>query len=327
MNRRQTNKTIAGLVGGLLVAPSIEIATLWADDLLSLYSKGITACHDLYKSGNTHHAEAILPLYAHQTALLAQRSSPPLQQSAARLTAQAKCLACELATDREDFGTAQREGEQAFSYAQLAGDVNLQVVACIRLANINFHRKLSTAALKDYAQAASLLNGRVTPLLKGRVYAGLAEVYAMRGQRFLQDAMNALGLAYEYYPAKPEEDPAYPLIRSSRYSLYVFGDAQSRLFLGQPKEAEQALIAMQKETNDPEVEPITRLDLLYYRAEIHIQKKELPTSTTTLIEGAMLAKSLGSRLYFNKLAVSYHTLQNQWPHENLAELEEVFQSW
>jgi len=35
----------------------------------------------------------------------------------------------------------------------------------------------------------------VTPLLKGRVYAGLAEVYAIRRQ--YQEAMRAMGYAYE----------------------------------------------------------------------------------------------------------------------------------
>ncbi|MGB0090683.1 MAG: hypothetical protein WBP80_14550, partial [Planifilum fulgidum] len=110
--------------------------------------------------------------------------------------------------------------------------------------------------------------------------------------------------------------------------LYVFGDAQSRLFLGQPKEAEKALIAMQQETNDPEVEPITRLDMLYYQAEIQIQQKDLDQSASILIEGAKLAKELGSRLYFNKLIGSYNKLSIQWPKEKrVAELEEWFQPW
>jgi tetratricopeptide (TPR) repeat protein len=221
---------------------------------------------------------------------------------------------------------AQQAGQQAFSYAQLAGDANLQVAALIGLANLGFHRKLSTAALRAYKHAVSLLNEYVTPLLKGRTYAGIAEVYAMRGQ--LQEAMRAMGLAYEHYPLKPEDDPAYPYLRASRYSLYVFGDAQSRLFLGQPKEADKALIAMQKETNDPQIEPITKLDMLYYQADVQIQQGEIEPSSTILTEAATLAKDLGSRLYFNKLAISYHQLQAQWPREPLiGALEEVFQPW
>ena len=125
-----------------------------------------------------------------------------------------------------------------------------------------------------------------------------------------------------------ENDPAYPYLRASRYSLYVFGDAQSRLLLHQPKEAENALTAMQKETNDPEIEPITKVDLLYYQTEAHIQQGELEPASTNLAEAAQLAKSLGSQLYFNKLAASYHQLEERWPKESIVvALEEVFQPW
>ena len=108
----------------------------------------------------------------------------------------------------------------------------------------------------------------------------------------------------------------------------MFGDVQSRLFLGQPKEADKALIAMQQETNDPQFEPITRLDMLYYQADVHIQQGELEPGSAILSEAALLAKDLGSRLYFNKLALSYHQLQMQWPKEPaISTLEDVFQMW
>jgi len=180
-------------------------------------------------------------------------------------------------------------------------------------------------ALRAYQRAISLMDN-ANPLLKGRTYAGIAEVYAMRGQ--FQESMEALGLAHELFPLKPEEDPAYPYLRSSRYALYVFGDAQSHLFLGKPKEAEKALNAMRKETKAPEKEPITKLDLLYHQAEIQIQKKDPEQCASILIEGAKLAKELGSRLYFNKLTESYTKLSAQWPKEKrVAELEEWFQPW
>lgn len=340
VNRRQANKTIAGLAGGLFITSSTGLINLppstdfWVDDLLTIYARGIAACQDLYYNGSPYQVEAILPLYSRQTASLAQQTSP-LQQSASKLASQAYQLACELATDREDFGTARQTGQQAFAYAQLASDANLQVTALISLANLEFHlssanpgliHKYSKDALQVYTHAVSLLDEHVTPLLKGRTYAGLAEVYAMRGQ--LQEATQAMGLAYEHYPLKPEDDPAYPYLRASRYALYVFGDAQSRLFLKQPKEADKALIAMQSETNDPEIEPVTRLDMLYYQADIQIQQGELEAGSKILTEAAALAKELGSRLYFNKLATSYHQLQTHWPKEPLvAALEEVFQTW
>jgi transcriptional regulator with XRE-family HTH domain len=339
VKRRDANKAIAGLVSGLFISSTgitnvPPLAELWADDLLTIYARGIAACQDLYYNGNPHQVEAILPLYTHQTALLAGQPGT-LQQSAAKLASQAYQMACELATDREDFGTARQAGQQAFTYAQLAKDANLQVNALISLANLGWHlssaqpcyiRRHSRDALQAYQQAVSLLDNNVTPLLKGRTYAGIAEVYAMRGE--FQEAMRAMGLAYEHFPMKPEDDPAYPYLRASRYSLYVFGDAQSRLLLHQPKEAEKALIAMQKETHDPEIEPITKVDLLYYQAEAQIQQGEMEPSVTILTEAATLAKGLGSRLYFNKLAASYHHLEEQRPKERVVTaLEEVFQPW
>ncbi len=311
-----------------------SLARLWADDLLADYVRGVAACQDLYYSGNPYQVAAILPLYCKQTALLAQQGSP-LQQSAARLASQTQQLACELATDREDFGMARQVGKQAFSYAQFADDTNLQVAALIGLANLDFHlssvnpvfiHKHSKDALQSYKHAVSLLKKNVTSLLKGRTYAGIAEVHAMRGE--FQEAMRAMGLAYEHFPMKPEDDPAYPYLRASRYSLYVFGDAQTRIFLNQPKEADKALVAMQKETNDPQIEPITKLDMLYYQAMVQIQQGELETSSMILTEAAALAKSLGSRLYFNKLATGYYQLEERWSREPLiVALEEAFQPW
>jgi DNA-binding XRE family transcriptional regulator len=314
-----------------------NLAGLWADDLLSVYAQGIVACQDLYFSGSPHQVESLLPLYCRQTALLAQRPSP-LQTSAARIASQAQHLACELLTDREDFCMAEQAGQQALCYGELAGDRNLQVASLIGLANIGFHRadihreniglhrKFSNAALQTYKRAVSLLNEHITPLLKGRTYAGITEVHAMRGD--LEEAMRTMGLAYKYYPAKVENDPAYQYLRASRYSLYVFGDAQSRLFLGQPKEAEKALIDMEGETNDPQIEPVTKLDLLYYQAEIAIQRGEMVSSSDILTEAAILAKKLGSRLYFNKLVGTYGIMQALWAQESpVTALEEVFQPW
>jgi hypothetical protein len=68
--------------------------------------------------------------------------------------------------------------------------------------------------------------------------------------------------------------------------------------------------------------------MLYYQAEIQIQQGELETSSAILTEAAILAKILGSHLYFNKLVVSYHQLEEKWSREPLTlALEKMFQPW
>lgn len=311
-----------------------QLAHLQADEQLAIFARGISACRDLYYGGFPHQMEAILPLYVRQTALLAGQSGP-LQKTALQLASQAFQLSCEISTDREDFGMARRFGQQSLEYAQGAEDPGLQVAALISIANLGWHlsstqpafvRSHSNAALQSYKQAISLFDQSVSPLLKGRTYAGLAEVHALRLEK--QESLTTLGQAYEIYPREPEADPAYDYMRSSRYALYVFGDCQSRLLMGQPDEAEQALIVMENETNDTEKEPVTNLDSLYYRGEIQFQRNELEEGTIILREAGELAKSLGSRLYFNKLASRFISATEQWPHEpRVHALEEVFRPW
>lgn len=298
---------------------------LWADDLLAVYNQGVLALHDLYFKGSPYHVESILPLYSAQTAALVQPG--PLSKPAARVASLAQQLACELATDREDFGAAQQAVQQALRFAQIAEDRSLQVASLIGLANLGFHRKQSTIARCAYERAISLFDESVTPLLQGRTYAGAAEVYAMRGE--MQEALRAMGLAYEVYPLCPEDDPAYPYMHASRYALYVFGDTQPRLFLNQPKEAEHALISLEKEQNtDALNEPVTMLDLLYYKAESQYQQGELEASSEALESAGLLAKQLGSRLYFGKLVETYETMRAKWPHEHrIATLADTFASW
>jgi hypothetical protein len=85
---------------------------------------------------------------------------------------------------------------------------------------------------------------------------------------------------------------------------------------------------MEGETNDPQIEPMTKLDLLYYQAQIAIQRDNMVLSCDIPTKAAILAKKLGSRLYFNKLVGTYGTMQALWAQESsVMALEEVFQPW
>ncbi len=301
----------------------------WTEDLLRVYREGIIALYDLYLGGKPAHVEALLPLYAQQTASLVTPGSV-LTQPAARVASLTQQLICELGMDRQDYGTALRAGQQALRYAEIADDRDLQVASLIKLGSLGYHRRDGMLARRSYEHAIALGNqdpARVTPLLRARCYSGVAQVYAMCDMP--QEAYRAMGKAYESYPMQPEQDPAYPYLRASRFSLYVYGDCQARLFLGQPNEAAAALEALKREGNrDAAEEPITYLDLLSNYAEIQRQLDDLDAVTATLTEAAQLSRQLGSRLYFTKLAGTFHELRKKWSHESLVtSLDEVFQPW
>lgn len=317
------------LVGGGATAAALSSSTAGkvSPDLLLMYEQGVISCQNLYHQGKRIEVTNILPLYRFQTGLLAEHSSSPLQKQAARLASQAQLLEYELAAEREDFHVAKQALDQALSYAESAEDVNLQIATLISRANLGFHRKNSTAALQAYEQAISLFGkGEVTPLSMGRTLAGISEIYAMRQEK--EKSMRAMGMAYDIFPEKPEQDAAFPYLRADRYSLYVFGDVQARLFLGQPNEAETALSHLLEEMTPEQMDPATMLDLQLYQAEITIQQGNLEAANITLQEGAQQAKNLNSRLYFNKLADNYITLQRRYPDEpQVKALAETFAPW
>jgi len=162
--------------------------------------------------------------------------------------------------------------------------------------------------------------------LQGRVYAGLAEVQAMRNQQ--QDALFSMGLAHEHYPQHPEQDPAYHYTHFSRYSLYVFGEGQTRLYLDQPKEAEESFSYAERNLLKLETEPLSQVDLSYYLAASSITLGNLETSQDHIQTAVTLAKKVGSRLYYNKILATYQEMQKKWQHERqVKELEELFQPW
>ncbi|MBA2678719.1 MAG: helix-turn-helix transcriptional regulator, partial [Ktedonobacteraceae bacterium] len=214
-----TNKTstnpIALLTEDIQLIPATKISD---SDLLSFLKSGVRACEDLYYGGSPYQVEVILPLYCKQSEMLAHEESHE-QEEAGKVASEAYILRSEIAADRSDFQRAILAGKKAFMYGQLGNDTNLQIAALISLGNISFHQRNTKAAIQSFKLAIYLFEGNeeVTPLLKGRTYVGIAETYAL--EQNLQEATRAMGLAYEYFPLRPEEDPAYRYIRASRYAL------------------------------------------------------------------------------------------------------------
>ncbi len=299
---------------------------------ITILNEGFTAkanatiryCWQLYYNGETFLLELFLPTFLTQVASLVQQPSK-YQKQLSYITSQAYQLFCELATDRENYGSALDFGQQALIYAEHAEDIDLRVAILMRLANLYFHRKQSVYALRTYQQAIPLLNN-ASPLLCGRIYAGLAEVYAMRNQK--QDALSYIGLAHDHYPIQPQYDRAYYYTHITRYSLYVFGEGQTRLYLNQPKEASKQFTYVEEQLLEAETETLARVDLFYYQAEASRMLGDLENSSTYVQKAVKLARDANSRLYYNKILATYQEMRKKWQHESkVSDLEELFQPW
>jgi transcriptional regulator with XRE-family HTH domain len=325
ISRRSAITLLSSLPVALLgISVDSNRQSFFGAELASLCAMGIAACWEIYFTGDLEHVSRILPTYRAYLSSLAQQPSPQ-QKYASSLASQAYQLACELATDQEDFGAAQGAAKWALFYAQQAEDVQAQVASLIRHANLYFHRKHFIYASKIYQQTLPLLKD-ATPLLRGRVYAGLAEVCAMCNQQ--QQALSYTGLAHEHYPLQPEQDPAYPYTRFGRYDLYVFADGQTQLSLNQPKKAWESLVYVEKNILGPQSEPLAYVDLAYYQAATSVMLGDLEASISHIQNAVTLAKTFNSRLYYNKILNTYHDMHGKWGKERqFSKLEELFQPW
>src|SRR5258707_9630894 len=161
--------------------------------------------------------QRILAAYLPTLEKLAQYPSPS-QSAAARLAAQGYLLISILTDYYGRLDQMEAAARMARYYAQVARDPNMEVSALIRLA-IKFDVEYQDSrALQAYQEAHALPTFEsVSPLLKGRVYAGMAGTHSYCEQK--SEALYFLGLAHDTYPASPEDDPSFVFAFSDSNTL------------------------------------------------------------------------------------------------------------
>jgi tetratricopeptide (TPR) repeat protein len=159
----------------------------------------------------------------------------------------------------------------------------------------------------------------VTPLLRGRIYSGLASAQAVLGQK--QDALRHIGLAYEEFPERPENDRGFLYTYTTHYILH-FNEACAYLDFKQPQQAWDALA--QAATFVPnEVSP-RGLELQNYRVIISIAKGDMDQSCTHFEKMVASGLALNSDLHQNEAHTAYEKMQLKWPHEKrVSDLEDL----
>jgi transcriptional regulator with XRE-family HTH domain len=325
LTRRQAITLLSGLPIALLgLTLKDSPVPLFGEELLPLCATSIPACWELYFDGGVAEVERLLPVYRAKLSVLAQHLSAPYRKLAANFASQVYQLSCEIAKQQESFGMALDYCKDALIYAQWAEDPNLQVAALIRKADVYFWQKYTAYSLKAYEEALPLLND-VTPLLRGRVYAGLAGTYALHNE---QQALMYMKLAQQHYPTHPEQDSAFPYTRHSHYSLYVVGDGLVYLNLSQHKEAMQAFTRVEKDVLKQKAMTIQRITLSCYKAQASALANDMEQSCAHLGAAALSAKTVGSRLLYNRAFYVYQHLPKAWYSEMaVKELEAHFQPW
>ena len=233
------------------------------------------------------------------------------QHIAAALTAQGYLLAAILSGHRDDLQERQRYCEQALSYGNRARDPNLQVAALRQLALTFDYKDRPRKALQTYEQALPLLS-KVAPLLRARMYAGLAGSYAQFEQE--QEALRCIGLAYESFPEQTEADPTF-LYADCGYFTLILWKGLMYLDLKQPNEADKVFAQVDGMQPKLKVPERVRIEFLNYQAETFIAMRDMDRTIAYLEAAVEASLALGSERRYTQAAEVFQKMCLVWPHE------------
>ncbi len=258
-------------------------------------------------------AEQLLNVYLPKVSSLAQQSSP-FQQQAASLAARGYILAAEV--DRENVAAMQLYAQQGVFYSSLTSDTQIQCDALRQEATIALIAKQPFKALLSYQKALPLLEG-VSPLLKSRMYLGLASAYARCNPiLYRQEALRYLGLANEHFPAIPEDDTWYLYMHStgSRSVLHLY-EALTYDDLRQPKDSWKALMQVDGLQPKMVVTDSSRLEFLNLQAKTSASLGEMERASTYLESSVHAADATGYMVWREEAGEVYQEMCQIWPNE------------
>jgi transcriptional regulator with XRE-family HTH domain/tetratricopeptide (TPR) repeat protein len=279
-----------------------------SENVLTLYEKAIPACWDLYYAGEQAEVRRVLSTYMMQLASAAQ-SSPKQERAGARLLSLSHQLASILALEQENFSIALEHCQQGLNYGERAGDANLQAAALMRKVDVLLFRKRHSQrfnVLQEVEQYASA----VSPLLRGRIYSGLAEIYGYRQDKAA--ALRYIGLAQDTYPDAPEQDPVFFYTQANNYMQ--FSDAGlTHLHLEQHREADEAFTRASAFV--PPTVNSRRVELLCWQTLTAARVGDQEQSSAYLQQAVQAVYQLGSDIYYTEASDAYACMYERWKHE------------
>jgi transcriptional regulator with XRE-family HTH domain len=318
ISRRQIMTTLLGAPAAVFGITQGAKHALHPEEILLLCSTNIPLAWQLYFEGGLIEVEPLLHSYLTRLQPLLQHSST-YQKRAAGLASQGYQLASLVTLQHQNFGAAYHYATQGFTYGQQAGDANLQTASLIRQAQVLLYLKQPRLRLRIYQQALQMV-AQVSPLLRGRIYAGLAETYSKLGEE--QAAQQALDMTHTCFPDSYTNDPVYPYSHFDRWSISSF-EGMTRLHLRQPEQAWNLYSWMDKQVPDQPV-PM-RLELLRRQAETAYVMDDCEMTCIYVIKAATAARSVGNDLRLNEVYNVYEKMQGKWGHERQVKtLEELF---
>jgi DNA-binding SARP family transcriptional activator/tetratricopeptide (TPR) repeat protein len=328
INRREASKKIM-IAGASLLLPAYlfdfmhEGKLLHEDEILALSTTVLPILWRLYFDGYLSEVHYHLPHFLSQLAILAHQPSHS-QQQAASLSSKAHQLSCMLALQTRNYGLALLHTEHAQTLALAAEEPNVLVASLIRKAltyrYINRYLRPCPDQIMDAYQEAIPSSNGISPLLQGRLFTGLAEVYSERGQAY--EARSAIDHAYAVFPEHPQSDPHFSY---THFKLPQKFEAIMYLNLKEGQKAWNLLTSL--ETAIPSTTVPDRVELFLDQTRAALLINDLEACCAYLQTSVKAATELGSELRYHEAYRIYQQMFKRWPHERkVLDLDHLFRA-
>lgn len=289
-------------------------------EALHLFSTLIETCQRLSEGNELSMAEQVLWAFLPKIELFARFPSD-YQAKVAAIVSQGYLLAASLIGHRNNLLGRLRLSKQAFHYGELAGDLNLQIVAMRQIA-ISFDCMDRPDKVLEVSQRALPLLKGASPLLQACIYAGISGAYAELGNK--QGALRFMEQAYKHFPEQPENEPVY-LHTICRYSTLVFFDGLNHLSLDDPEGAEIILSRIDGLQPKIQLPERVRIELLNYQVKVFLALRKKEQATIYLEEAANASFAIGSERHFQDAFALYRQMQHLWKYESeVQQLADLF---
>ena len=282
---------------------------------LTHYTKITEGCWHLTNGSELALIEHVLPTYLPQLTELAHQPSKH-QATVLELTTQGYLLGGLVALDQFNLPEMGRYSQLAVQhgerFSELSHDYNLQAAALKQQATMFLISKNTAQALLTYEKTLPFIN-QVSPLLRSRVYQGLAGAYARRGRE--KEALYYIGKAQEAFPDLFEKDPTFLYADSGLSVLHMY-EGLMYLDLDQPENAWNAFTqVIDEEALQPKIAigELTHLEFINLLGKAAVALRDQDRSRSYVKAAVDRAKALDSKWGHEEAWDVYQQAKLVWP--------------
>jgi transcriptional regulator with XRE-family HTH domain len=300
------------------------------EDILTHCAAGITACEHLSRGIDLHLAYTAISAYVPTLKSLARNSL--YRKEASELIAQAMLLLAALGLHLEGSKSAIGYAQQAISYSEASGDIELLLTSLGQLAWIFSSDKQYHKALEKAQFAEHLLKnakGVVHPLVQSNTYAVVGAYSAQNGHR--DEALTALNMATQtFFSTTPADEFSYMDYDYSEIAL-TWGLAHART--GHPEEALNSFAEIVDLTTLATRMPVServRVEFLNHMALAAVKSASKDREQTVKYWQAGMegAKTLQSEQRFSEALTTYEVMEGVWSGDRrITDLRELVVHW